>query len=328
MFGTLLPLVLGSILTLLVSGSSGKCGVSKVDPRIVGGKYASKHAFPWQVGLFWRVGLSKGQQFCGGTLIHPQYVVSAAHCFMNGKNPAYYQVRLGDHVISDTDGKEEIRNISKLFVHEQYHEITYDNDIALIKLERPVILNDNINTICLPRPFDDVYQVKSKCIITGWGATGFGGASSDILMEAYVPVVRREQCTHEDVYGSKISENMFCAGYANGSQDTCGGDSGGPFQCRKPGSNQFVLRGVTSWGQGCGKKLKYGVYTLVKNYWAWLKLTIMHADRVTPAPPIPPPIPPIPPPMPPMPTKNPIRSLRPPPPIHKKKRKTSRKARN
>ena len=121
MLDTSIPLVVGFFLIPLVSGSSSTCGVSKVDTRIVGGKYASKHAFPWQVGLFWRVGISKGQQFCGGSLIHPQYVLSAAHCFVNGKNPAYYQVRLGDHDISDTDGSEEIRNISKLFVHEQYH---------------------------------------------------------------------------------------------------------------------------------------------------------------------------------------------------------------
>ena len=157
-------------------------------------------------------------------------------------------------------------------VHGGYNTITNDNDVALIRLAKKATINDHVNTICLPEMADFI-AAGTRCKITGWGATGEHASTSKILMEAEVPIVNRSVCAHETVYGEKITSNMMCAGFSRGGIDTCQGDSGGPLQCRKKKDrSQWVLYGVTSWGRGCGRKLKYGVYAIVRNYLMWIKM--------------------------------------------------------
>ena len=165
-------------------------------------------------------------------------------------------------------------------IHGSYNQITTDNDIALIRLARKASINDHVNTICLPDVADFI-PAGTRCKITGWGATGEHSSTSNILMEAEVPVINRSVCAHETVYGEKITRNMMCAGFARGGIDTCQGDSGGPLQCRKRNDrSQWVLYGVTSWGRGCGRKLKYGVYAVVRNYLMFIKM-ITSASKAT-----------------------------------------------
>ena len=182
------------------------------------------------------------------------------------------------------DNTEQEINITAIMIHGNYDEITNDNDIALIRLAKKATINDHVNTICLPEMADFIAS-GTRCKITGWGATGEHAGTSNILMEAEVPIVKTSVCAHETVYGEKITKNMMCAGFARGGIDSCQGDSGGPLQCRnKNDRSQWVLYGVTSWGRGCGRKLKYGVYAIVRNYLAWIKM-ITSISKVTEKPP-------------------------------------------
>ena len=192
--------------------------------------------------------------------------------FVNEKFELLCFYSLGEHNLNGDDKTEQEINVAAVFIHGGYNQITTDNDIALIRLAKTATINDHVNTICLPEA-TDLISAGTRCKITGWGATGEHSSTSNILMEAEVPIVNRSVCAHETVYGEKITRNMMCAGFARGGIDTCQGDSGGPLQCRKKSDrSQWVLYGVTSWGRGCGRKLKYGVYAIVRNYLTFIKM--------------------------------------------------------
>ena len=179
---------------------------------------------------------------------------------------------LGEHNLNGDDKTEQEINIAAIMIHGGYNQITTNNDIALIRLAEKAKINDHVNTICLPK-MSDFLSAGTRCKITGWGATGEHSSTSNILMEAEVPIVNRSVCAHETVYGERITSNMMCAGFARGGIDTCQGDSGGPLQCRnKNDRSQWILYGITSWGRGCGRKLKYGVYAVVRNYLKFIKM--------------------------------------------------------
>ena len=176
----------------------------------------------------------------------------------------------GEHFLNKTEGTEQEFKIEKLFIHPKYNTETQDNDVALIKLNRPATLNNRVNTICLP---DDSFHFPpgTRCTISGFGATAWMGSASNVLMQAEVPIVSMKICSHEASYGGKVTKNMICAGMRKGGVDACQGDSGGPMVCKNPANpKQWVLTGVTSWGEECAAALKYGVYAKVKNYLLWI----------------------------------------------------------
>ncbi|XP_048580963.1 tolloid-like protein 1 isoform X2 [Nematostella vectensis] len=179
----------------------------------------------------------------------------------------------GEHNFNEDEGTEQDFYIEKYYIHPKYDEKTTDNDMALIKLDRPATLNKRVNTICLPEA-DDEFKPGTKCTISGWGALQEGaGSTSKVLMQAKVPLVSRDQCSHQQSYGDRITENMLCAGMRQGGVDSCQGDSGGPFVCTNPENpRQWTLVGVTSWGKGCARALKYGIYANVRRYLHWINL--------------------------------------------------------
>ncbi|XP_074051215.1 anionic trypsin-like [Macrotis lagotis] len=223
------------------------------DDKIVGGETCQEASVPYQASL------NIGYHFCGGSLISEQWVVSAAHCYQSR-----IQVRLGEHNIESPDGSEQFIDSEKVIRHPGYSYWTLDNDIMLIKLKTPAILNDHVNTISLPK---SCAVAGTECLISGWGNTLSSGVNyPDLLQCLNAPLLSDAACRAS--YPGEITDNMVCAGFLEGGKDSCQGDSGGPVACNGE------LQGIVSWGYGCAQKNRPGVYTKVCNFVDWIEETI------------------------------------------------------
>ncbi|XP_019639399.1 PREDICTED: uncharacterized protein LOC109481308 [Branchiostoma belcheri] len=256
--------------------SGGTCGVKTeitdsaplsgpvMFERIVGGSTALKGEYPWQVALH-----VKGRgHHCGGTLIDPCWVVTAAHCMEYYDSS--YTVVLGEHNNRVDEGSEQRFDLDESFSHQLYDDESTDNDIALLKLRRKngmcAQTNQFVTLACLPESAEQ-FPDGHECYISGWGNTDSSRPNYPAtLMKAKVPLLPISTCRRS--YGDKLTDQMFCAGFMRGGVDTCQGDSGGPLVCEKSG--KWTLWGVTSWGYGCAEANFPGVYTRVSEYTNWI----------------------------------------------------------
>ncbi|KAL1489305.1 hypothetical protein ABEB36_014228 [Hypothenemus hampei] len=242
-----------------------ECGVVTRESRVVGGNVTKSHEFPWIAGL------SHGGEFhCGAALISRRHLITAAHC-VNGFNLNDLLVTLGDHDRGSKNrfSEVQVRRVRSVIKHEHFDLATYNNDIALLEIDVPVVFTRKISPVCLPSDKSMDYAGRMG-IVAGWGRTGERGETSQILRKIVVPVWSTEQC-HNSGYGEqKISGNMFCAGYTEGLVDSCQGDSGGPLQLTNSLGDMEII-GVVSWGRGCGRPNLPGIYTKVINYLHWIE---------------------------------------------------------
>uniref|UniRef100_A0A3B5APJ8 Transmembrane protease serine 2-like n=1 Tax=Stegastes partitus TaxID=144197 RepID=A0A3B5APJ8_9TELE len=239
-----------------------ECGESSAAPssRIVGGTEAVNGAWPWQVSL-----QIFGRHICGGSVISPYWILSAAHCFQEYSDPDVWRVKSGDVRLSRmTSGGKRVHRIIS---HEHYDTETSDNDIALLKLLSPLTFTRTVKPVCLPN-FGLDFSAGSRAWITGWGALRSNGPSPDTLNQAQVTVYSRETCNGPQVLNGQITESMICAGKLQGGVDSCQGDSGGPLVAKA--GNTWWLAGDTSWGIGCAWKNKPGVYGNVTYFMNWI----------------------------------------------------------
>ncbi|XP_078342560.1 serine protease 1-like isoform X2 [Oculina patagonica] len=253
-----------------IDQGSVECGTKAQGTRIVGGTNAKPGAWPWQITMDYK-GHAEKPHWCGGSIVSPQWIVSAAHCFAYGDDPNQYTIVAGDHDLNGKEGYEQNIPIEKIIKHPQYaaHK-NHDYDLALIKLKSPLTYNNRVRPVCLPK-FD--FDVGTNCFVTGWGHTEEGGDIPQILQQAKIPLISRDSCqnAYRDL-GYTISQRMRCAGYAKGGIDACQGDSGGPMVCSK--NDKWYLMGAVSWGIGCAREGRYGVYADLMDLKYWVQETI------------------------------------------------------
>ncbi|XP_066924395.1 transmembrane protease serine 9-like [Clytia hemisphaerica] len=249
-----------------VCGTNGDTHFMENIQRIVGGVPSKRGELPWQLGL--RYG--DGQKpYCGATLISKQWLITAAHC----KVKAGSQVILGAYDFGNGGNENERhrvkRTVAKVINHENYDDGTYNNDIALVKLNAKIKYTKYIRPACIVEDGEKLAD-DAEVVISGWGTTKSGGSQPKVLQEAEVKIVNHGKC--DNLYGRyKITDKMFCAAYPG--KDSCQGDSGGPLVIDKKnnGRDQFYLAGVVSWGLGCANENYPGVYADVANLRNWIQ---------------------------------------------------------
>ncbi|XP_068103318.1 transmembrane protease serine 9-like [Hyperolius riggenbachi] len=246
------------------------CGSPLVTNRIVGGTNAADGEWPWQISLYYN-----GRFLCGGSLIAPQWIMSAAHCF-EGRYTDYYTVYLGLYQLNVDSPHTVSRTLTRVIVNSQYTSVGNLGDISLAQLSSPVDYTDYIMPICLPSSFV-TFPSGLDCWVTGWGTTSSGGQLpvNGILQEVMTPLIDYSTCDRLYHIGSSqsastviVQSDKICSGYTDGGKDSCQGDSGGPLVCKVGGV--WYEAGIVSWGEGCAKAYRPGVYTLVTAYQAWI----------------------------------------------------------
>lgn len=231
--------------------------------RIVGGEPTAIQQHPWQVALI--ITRPEGAYLCGGSIIAQQWVLTAAHCFRTSDAPSAVKLKAG---ATNYVAEGIWSAIERIVVHEGYDPRTYAHDLALIQLKSAPAGR------IIPLAGADVSLKPGQPLeVTGWGATAQGGDASHDLLKARVPYVENATCNELASYNGKILPGMICAGYREGGIDSCQGDSGGPLVWRT--AEGPVLVGVVSFGEGCARKLKYGVYTRVAPYRAWINSVVV-----------------------------------------------------
>ncbi|KAM8795041.1 transmembrane protease serine 9 [Eudromia elegans] len=228
--------------------------------KIVGGSSAARGEWPWQVSLW----LRHKEHKCGAVLVADRWLLSAAHCFDIYSDPKMWVAFLGTPFLNGIDGKVE--KIFRIYKHPFYNVYSLDYDVALLELSAPLAFSSTIRPICLPDN-SHVFNEGARCFITGWGSTKEGGLMSKHLQKAAVNMIGDQAC--KKFYPVQISSRMVCAGFPQGTVDSCSGDAGGPLACKEP-SGRWFLAGITSWGYGCARPYFPGVYTKVTAVQGWI----------------------------------------------------------
>jgi len=236
------------------------CGI--VAGSIVGGDEVTPYSIPWQVGL---VSPGGDDPWCGGTIIGPQHILTAAHCM--GWD---LEVIVGEHNVTDTDDGTR-HTICGTTSHPDYNTNTMNNDFAIIRLNEPIELGGRAVRACLPTAeFGGSFLDDKTMTVSGWGDLTQGAqAGSPVLMSVDVPGVSNSECA-ESYADEEITDHMLCAGQPEGGIDSCQGDSGGPFTYTTGTPARTYIVGVVSWGYGCAWAGYPGVYARVTEVTDWI----------------------------------------------------------
>ncbi|XP_055526908.1 uncharacterized protein LOC129719538 [Wyeomyia smithii] len=252
------------------------CGKVQVDPKAVKPTYGSRVVHggetvyghhPWQAAL--RVKKQgKSVHWCGAVLISKYHILTAAHSLIKYSKEAFI-IRLGDYNTEVLDQAEIDMFIEEYYIHEHFRKGHHmNNDIAVVLLKTPIRFNEFVQPVCLAVK-SQLYQDDMICTISGWGLTHFGSSVYSLeLRAAKVPLHSDEVCNQPEVYGSNVTDGMFCAGALDGGVDACEGDSGGPLVCSS--KRGHTLYGMVSWGFHCDSVNKPGVYVKVSHYLDWI----------------------------------------------------------
>lgn len=249
--------------------------------RITGNKDGESEygEFPWMVAVLREDKVMDSVlniYECGGSVIAPNVVLTGAHCVSN-KTHNTLLVRGGEW---DTQTKNELyahqdRRVREVISHEQFNKGSLKNDVALLILDQPFELAENIQPVCLP-PKNHNFD-GNKCFASGWGKNVFGkeGKYQVILKKVELPIVPHKTCQaslRTTRLGLRfiLDRSFTCAGGIKG-RDTCRGDGGSPLVCPIPSSpTHYYQAGIVAWGIGCGEEGIPGIYANVALFRDWI----------------------------------------------------------
>jgi secreted trypsin-like serine protease len=243
------------------------CGCSKrstvILTKIIGGEPVNiPHVWGWIASL-----RRDGIHSCGASLLSAWYVITAAHCVHDITSLSRLSLNFG---ITNYTTIGQLRNVTKINIHPSFDIRLLINDLALLRLHKPIDLNNsNISSICLPEQSDfnlelaEYPSIGDNLVAIGWGVTDFYDTlPSIVLRQVTLQAIARTDASCTDMINNDTVQ--FCAGYPDGGRDTCKGDSGGPLMLFKNGRWQLI--GLTSYGGVCGSPGFPGIYTRIAYY--------------------------------------------------------------
>jgi len=250
--------------------------------RIVGGdKVGNVSMFPWQMSLSSAFYGFYYQHRCGAALINDRWALTAAHCTQHvddASNTGLYLIG-GFLDINDHD-TAQIRSVDKIINHENFIPKLYENDISLLRTDKPFTYTPSLIPICLPdldmadAPGYEKVNVGINATLTGWGRQWHTGPLAEQLEMVTLPLIDNKECmARYNASGSRQfipAQTFLCAGHKEGGKDACSGDSGGPLIIPRKEDGRSMLWGIVSWGIGCGGAGRPGVYTRVSQFTNWI----------------------------------------------------------
>ncbi|BFZ21267.1 hypothetical protein BsWGS_24306 [Bradybaena similaris] len=231
---------------------------------IINGQDALPGAWPWMVSV-----RKYNIHHCGGAIVHPYFILTAAHCIESSMDFTHMSVVAGSLRLSKLGPQGQTRKIRRVMTYPGYRQME-GNDIALLELEEPLTYTDFVKPLCFPEE-RDVFTRGNLCYIAGWGHTkGIQGETSEHQQETKLSLWDTAKCNSSYMWNGRLQASEMCAGYFNGLVSACSGDSGSPVVCQDETKTWKVV-GVASYVyKACSVATKPLVFTAVSPYVPWI----------------------------------------------------------